>query len=146
MFEVGNLLYFTQFIFKNGNPPKSKYFVVLGAVDGEVVLASLPTSKDHVPAKYGKMSGCINDDLERFNVFKFDEKVPVTDAGFSFPIDTFIYGEQLDTYPVEELLKWEREQQTEISCKGKLKVEFFEALKSCLRNSAKVKRRYKHYL
>ena len=146
MFEVGNLLYFTQFIFKNGNTPKPKYFVVLGVIDNEVVLASLPTSRDHVPAKYGKMSGCINDNVERFNVFKFNAQIPITETDFSFPKDTFIYGEQLDTYPIEELLEWNRKQQTEILSKGKLKEEFFEALKNCLRNSAKVKRRYKHYL
>lgn len=146
MFEIGNLLYFTQFIFKNGNAPKPKYFVVLGIVDTEVVLASLPTSKDHVPAKYGDTLGCINDDEQRFNVFKFKAHIPVTNDEFCFPKDTFIYGEQLDTYPVDLLLEWEKRRETEIEFKGKLKGEYFEALKDCLKKSTRVKRRYKRYL
>lgn len=146
MFEVGSLVYFTQFFFKNGNTPKPKYFVVLGVVDTEVVLASLPTSQDHVPAKYGDISGCINDDLQQFNVFKFKANLPVTDDEFCFPKDTFIYGEQLDTYPIDLLLEWKKQKNTDIELKGQLKAEYLDALRDCLKKSAKVKRRYKRYL
>ncbi len=146
MFEIGTLLYFTQFFFKNGNTPKPKFFVVLGIVDSEVVLASLPTSHDHIPNKYSALSGCINDDLQRFNVFKFSAYNSVTDTGFAFAKDTFIYGEQLDTYPIAELLAWQASAQTDILNKGKLNAELFDALRKCLQNSTKVKRRYKHYI
>lgn len=146
MFETGTLLYFTQFIFKNGNTPKPKFFVVLGIVNNEVVLASLPTSQDHIPNKYDALSGCINDDLQRFNVFKFKACHSVTDTGFAFEKDTFIYGEQLDTYPISALLAWQASAQTDILNKGKLKIELFEALRECLKKSSKVKRRYKHYI
>ena len=49
MFEEGNLLLFRPFIFKNGVTPKDKFFLVLGKdIQGGLLLASLPTSKDHV--------------------------------------------------------------------------------------------------
>lgn len=49
MFKEGNLLKFKPFIFKNGACPKDKYFLVLKEMENTMILASLPTSKDHVP-------------------------------------------------------------------------------------------------
>lgn len=60
MFEPGNLLYFNPFIFPDGGDPKPKFFVVLGEVDETVLLASLPTSKDHIPSDVEVTSGCFN--------------------------------------------------------------------------------------
>lgn len=48
MFKEGNILYFNPFYFENGNTPKPKYFLVLKEVDGQLVLASLPTLHDHM--------------------------------------------------------------------------------------------------
>ena len=48
MFEDGKLLLFHPFLFKNGATPKDKFFVVLKELEGNILLASLPTSKDHV--------------------------------------------------------------------------------------------------
>jgi hypothetical protein len=59
MFEPGNLLYFEPFIFPDGGEPKNKFFVVLGDVDETVLLASLPTSKDHIPSDVEVKSGCL---------------------------------------------------------------------------------------
>ena len=50
MFKEGNILYFNPFYFENGNTPKPKYFLVLKEVDGQLLLASLPTSHDHIPS------------------------------------------------------------------------------------------------
>ena len=68
MYEAGDLLKFSPFEFKNGNMPKPKFFIVLGHIDEKVMMACLPTSKDHVPA----------------------------DAAVERP--TFVYGEQVDEY------------------------------------------------
>ena len=72
MFEEGNLLLFRPFIFKNGVTPKDKFFLVLGKdIQGGLLLASLPTSKDHVPSDVEVKHGCL-DIAERFvNVFVF---------------------------------------------------------------------------
>ena len=73
MYEAGDLLKFSPFEFKNGNMPKPKFFIVLGHIDEKVMMACLPTSKDHVPA----------------------------DAAVERP--TFVYGEQVDEYETKYL-------------------------------------------
>lgn len=59
MFEEGNLLFFRPFLFKNGEP-QDKFFLVLKKLDGDILLASLPTSKDHVPSDLEVKHGCLN--------------------------------------------------------------------------------------
>lgn len=72
MFETGNLLFFKPFIFKNGAIPQNKFMVVLGQeANGNIVLASLPTSKDHVPSDIDIKSGCIDLPERQVNVFVF---------------------------------------------------------------------------
>ena len=44
MYQAGELIKFTPFVFKNGNQPKPKYCIVLGGVDNNVLMGSLPTS------------------------------------------------------------------------------------------------------
>ena len=65
MFEEGNLLLFHPFLFKNGAPSKDKFFLVLEKTDDDLLLASLPTSKDHVPSDVEVKHGCL-DLSERF--------------------------------------------------------------------------------
>lgn len=60
MYQPGELLRFSSFEFKNGRQPKPKYFIVLGHIDDKVMMASLPTSKDHVPADAVVEHGCVN--------------------------------------------------------------------------------------
>lgn len=77
MFETGNLLFFRPFIFKNGAEPQDKFMVVLGLdTNGNMVLASLPTSKDHVPSDIDVESDvliCLKDKL----MYLFLKKVNV---------------------------------------------------------------------
>ena len=60
MFEEGNLLFFRPFLFKNGAESQDKFFLVLKKLDGDILLASLPTSKDHVPSDLEVKHGCLN--------------------------------------------------------------------------------------
>ena len=69
MFKEGNILYFNPFYFDNGNTPKPKYFLVLKEFDGQLVLASLPTSHDHIPSNMEKVHGCIDDSTINFNCY-----------------------------------------------------------------------------
>lgn len=146
MFDVGSLLFFRPFLFKNGRMPEPKFFVVLGTIEEGVVLASLPTSKDHVPAVYGDKAGCLNDDEQRFNAYKFNAGVSVTITDFSFEKPTFIYGEQLDTYPLSAFIEQQRNGETTIEELGQLKEDLLGELKLCLKKSMKVKRKFKKCL
>lgn len=60
MFEEGNLLFFRPFLFKNGAESQDKFFLVLKKLEGDILLASLPTSKDHVPSDLEVKHGCLN--------------------------------------------------------------------------------------
>ncbi len=150
MFEEGNLLLFRPFVFKNGALPKDKFFLVLGNMDGELLLASLPTSKDHVPSDMEVKHGCL-DLAERFiNVFVFmsGEEIAVRETGevFSFSKNTFVYGANLDVYNVSQLELQERLSQTSIERVGVLKAELLAELKDCLANSQMVKNKYRKIL
>lgn len=146
MFEPGNLLYFNPFIFPDGGDPKPKFFVVLGEVDETVLLASLPTSKDHIPSDVEVTSGCLDIPERMVNAFTFLANEVVTDNGFFFEKNTFIYGQNIKTYNTIAFSEQEKAGETEIELKGKLKADLFTALKDCLRNSDAVRKRFKQYL
>lgn len=150
MFEEGNLLLFRPFVFKNGALAKDKFFLVLCNMDGELLLASLPTSKDYVPSDMEVKHGCL-DLAERFvNVFVFmaGEKIAVRETGesFSFSKNTFVYGANLDIYKASQLELQERLAETNIERVGTLKAELLAELKDCLANSKMVKNKYRKIL
>ena len=146
MFEPGNLLYFNPFIFPDGGDPKPKFFVVLGEVDDTILLASLPTSKDHVPSDVEVKSGCLEIAERMVNAYIFMANEEITDDGFFFEKNTFIYGQNIKTYNTSAFLQQQTSGQIEITEKGKLKDEAFNALRECLKNSDAVRKRYKKYL
>ena len=150
MFEIGNLLLFRPFIFKNGAIPKDKFFLVLENIDGELLLASLPTSKDHVPSDVEVKHGCLELSERFVNVFVFmsGEEVLCKANGerFSFSKNTFVYGANLDVYYVSQFELQERLAQTTIELIGTLDAEIFNELKDCLANSKMVKNKYRKML
>ncbi|MCQ2960547.1 MAG: hypothetical protein MJ198_10245 [Bacteroidales bacterium] len=87
-FEKGTIVYFSPFIFDNGDKPKNKYFLVLHYSEHNVILASLPTSQDHVPESIQKYHGCINRADINLNCYLFEKGHVVCSNGFSFPVET----------------------------------------------------------
>jgi hypothetical protein len=146
MFEPGNLLYFNPFIFPDGGDPKPKFFVVLGEVEETVLLASLPTSKDHIPSDVEVTSGCLEIPERMVNAYTFLANEVVTENGFFFEKNTFIYGQNIKTYNFVVFLGQKVSGETVIEEKGKLKNDVFIALKECLKNSDAVRKKFKKYL
>lgn len=146
MFEPGNLLYFNPFIFPDGGDPKPKFFVVLGEVEETVLLASLPTSKDHIPSDVEVTSGCLEIPERMVNAYTFLANEVVTENGFFFEKNTFIYGQNIKTYNTIAFSEQEKAGETEIELKGRMKSDIFTALKDCLRNSDAVRKKFKKYL
>ena len=142
MLTPGTLLYFNPFVFKNGAQPKAKYFVVLGHMDSDLIIASLPTSKDHVPDDSQVLRGCVNIPERCVSAYVFEEGDTVTD-NFSFPRRTFIYGEQVDEYREEDLINQMGGQMTELGC---IKPNIFQDLIQCLKNSVVLRRKYRNWL
>lgn len=150
MFNEGDLLFFDPFIFEDGTS-KPKFFVVLKNDNGLSLLASLPTSKDHIPADLDVHSGCYEYPNRGVNVYVFlaGETVatdPQTGKSFHFSKNTFIYGATLNTFPVAPFLQQQMNHETTISLKGKMEQALFDDLKRCLKNSALVKNKFKKML
>ena len=120
MFSPGNLLYFNPFIFPDGGTPKPKYFLVLAETGNDVLLASLPTSKDHVPSDLPVVSGCLELPERMVNAYVLLANTPITDNGFSFRVNTFIYGANIKTYDSSAFLSQKQNSETEITLIGKL--------------------------
>lgn len=146
IFQPGNLLYFNPFIFPDGGTPKPKYFLVLAEAGHDVVLASLPTSKDHVPSDVSLQSGCLEIPERMINVFVMKANEPITEDGFFFRVNTFIYGANIKTYSPCVFKEQEANKETVVTVKGKMKNDIYERLIECLKNSDSVRKRYKRYL
>lgn len=59
MYTAGKLLYFDPFYFKDGNQSAPKYFLVLKVIDDRTILASLPSSQNHLPINQPLIHGCL---------------------------------------------------------------------------------------
>jgi hypothetical protein len=95
MYIPGAIIYFTPFYFQGGDS-KNKYFLVLSVAKENLLVACLPTSKDHIPRSIEKRHGCINDDTMRVNCYFFEAGRVVSECGaFGFERDTYVYGEQI---------------------------------------------------
>ena len=137
----GTLLYCDPFVFKNGAAPKPKYFIVLANTYDGVMLASLPTSKDHVPADAEVVRGAVNIPERGVNAYVFEAGDQVTDT-YCFPRRTFVYGEQVDDYTEDDL----NAMGSTIQNLGVLKPELLADLKACLKRSSNIKRKYVKWL
>lgn len=150
MFDEGNLLLFTPFYFSDGSS-KPKFFVVLNKDENEVLLASLPTSKDHVPGDLDIHGGCYELPERNVNVYVFMKDVnvatnPNTGLPFAFRMNTFIYGADLRKFPAAAFEEQVNNGETVIELKGKINTDIYDDLKRCLKNSVSVKNKYKKLL
>ena len=145
-FQQGAILYFNPFIFPDGGAPKPKYFLVLKHVDDTLLLASLPTSQNHVPSTIEKRHGCLEHPEINFNCYFFDPSVAICDNGFAFPVETYVYGYRLQTFKLETFLLQEITEETVIKECGILTGEEYTAIIKCLSVSSAVKRAYRKLL
>lgn len=144
MFVEGTIIYFTPFHFKNGNKAKNKYFVILKNLPGgEMLIASLPTSHDHIPEGLETAHGCVNCDERRFNCFVFSDKAEVTQCGKRFPRTTFIYGEQIDDYKTAWISEKHPKEGQDYLIWGQMKPDLFASLIACFSQSKTVKNKYR---
>lgn len=146
MYEAGSILYYPDFQFKNGRPSKAKYFVVLKNLDEDVLLASLPSSVDHLPRFIEQPHGCLEITEGRICCYIFKGGRVITDGGWSFEFDTYLYGEWIDEYEVNLLSDLYPIENIDYEFKGRLTSSELAALTACFAASASVKRKYKRML
>jgi len=141
MYQPGDLLKFSPFVFKNGNLPKPKYFIVLGHIDDKVLMATLPTSKDHIPADAEVERGCVNISERGVNAYIFSPDDMATST-FSFPRTTFVYGEQVDEYEQKYLDAMD----STVEHLGQIVPQIFQDLKDCIKQASLLRRKYRRLL
>lgn len=146
MFTQGQIIYFTPFYFKNGNTSKNKYFIVLKNIENDVIIASLPTRLNNAPSLIDVTHGCINHDDRCFNCYAFEANRVITDSGFSFPIATYLYGNEVESYEMEILSSVYQIENIDYEVLGTLIKEEFADLYNCLKNSSSIKRGIKKLL
>jgi len=147
MYTPGNIIYFTPFYFSAGFPPKRKYFIILEVETGNNnILASLPTKSDHVPRTIAKRHGCIDKAEINFNCYYFKNDQIITESVWGFPRETYVYGEQLQLFPIEDLKSKYQIEYVDYQIMGKLEDSELKAIIACMRDSKTVKRKYRRLL
>jgi hypothetical protein len=145
LYTPGKLIFFDPFYFKEGGS-KPKYFLVIKVFDDNVVLASLPSSKVHLPATQTINHGCLEIPDMGINCYIFEANHPVTKDGWSFNLDTFLYGMWLDDFNIEVLKSNHSIEGVDYEIIGELNNEELQNVIKCFKNSASVKRKYKRLL
>ena len=146
MYLPGAVIYFTPFYFQDGSS-KNKYFLVLATDGACILLAGLPTSKDHIPSSIKKEHGCINDELARVNCYFFQSGVIISECGtFGFPRDTYLYGEQITLIDANRMRATYPRAGTSYTVLCRLSEAELHSIRKCLKDSGTVKRKYKNYL
>ena len=147
MFEAGTIFYFNIFQFKNsGTEPKPKYFVVIKHIDNVTILASLPSSQKHLPYNLQATYGCIELPDSGIGCYVFQAGMPVATNGYAFPKNSYIYGQHLDEYAIENITDLYPLLGVDYAIKGQLLPNILSDIIDCLKNSAAVKKRFKRYL
>lgn len=145
MYTPGKIIYFDPFFFKKGGS-KSKFFLVIKVIDGNAILASLPSSQPHLPSTQKIEHGCLELSESCINCYIFEANRPITKTGWSFNKNTFLHGLWLDDFIVSDLMSRYSIENVEYEIIGELTDEELAKVIQCFSNSSSVKRRYKRIL
>ncbi len=115
-------------------------------MDGQAILASLPSSQVHLPAAQPLEHGCIEQPENGINCYIIEPDRPITQNGWSFPLLTILYGHWLDDYAIHQLSARYSIEGVDYEIVGDLLPEELEHILDCFRNSSVVKRKYKRWL
>lgn len=146
MYIAGNIIYFDPFFFKNGDDAKPKYFLVLKNIGDTAILASLPSSKVHLPSSIHILHGCVNIPESCLSCYIFQKNVPITKNAWSFDLNTFLYGNWIDEFSISLLNDRYQIEDLEYTVIGQLTDDELEKVISCFKSSAVVKRKFRSML
>ena len=146
MYTAGKLIYFDPFHFKDGSHPKPKYFLVLKVIGDNAILASLPSSVNHLPRSQPLNHGCLEIPEACINCYIFEPGRPITTSGWSFTFHTMLYGSWLDDYEISSLEKNYPIAGVDYEVVGDLTEVELNSIVHCFANSSSVKRKYRRIL
>jgi len=130
----------------NGDNSKPKYFLVLKVINNSTILASLPSSKNHLPTGHKIVHGCLEIPEAYINCYIFEASKPVTKDGWSFQFDTMLYGNWIDDFSIERLNSTYSINGVDYEIVGELKDSELAEIIKCFSTSSTVKRKYKKLL
>ena len=93
-----------------------------------------------------KLHGCIDDPEINFNCYCFEKNRTITENGWSFPKETYVYGYRLALFSLTDMDSKYKIENVDFQQKGKLLDFEYKAIISCLRDSPAVKRKYRRLL
>lgn len=144
MFEERALFRFNPFYFKDGTAPKDKYFLVLKNIGNQTVIASLPSGQNYVPFPDKNVAhGCIDIQELNYKCYCIESGVQITNKGFSFPKNTFLYGRWVDDFELDILEETYTIENVDYEDLGKISTEMYQDILKCLENSSQIKRKFK---
>jgi hypothetical protein len=146
MYTDGTIIYFDPFYFKNGSTAKPKYFLVLKRFGSNAILASLPSSKVHLPYYTHSTHGCIDNADSCISCYVFQENKPITKCGWAFELNTFVYGNWIDEFSVSMLEEKYQIEGIDYEIIGQLTDTELNKVIDCFKNSSVVKRKYRKIL
>lgn len=147
MFEEGTIIFFNLFHFKNSkSDSKPKYFIVIKQIDNITILAGLPSSQKHIPYDLQSTYGCINIPDSGIGCYVFQSGISVATNGYAFPRDSYIYGQHLDEYELQNINDLYPLEGLHYEILGHLLPLKLQELIDCLKNSPAVKRKFRRYL
>jgi hypothetical protein len=145
LYQAGRIFRFDPFHFNSGGS-KSKYFLVLKVIEGQVILACLPSSKVHLPASQTLSHGCLDQPENGINCYIIEANRPITQNGWAFPLTTILYGMWLEDFSVIQLQERYSIEGVDYETIGDLVPEELNQILQCFGNSTQVKRKYKRWL
>lgn len=140
-FADGTLLYIYDYRIPNSEVIKNKFFLVLKQIEGELILCSLPSSVPH----NGVISstGCHRDAAIHLDCYAILPNTKVCcDTGYSFPIETYIYGRSVD---LVNQIKFNQQYfyRLDYEIKGVLDPNLLDDIKNCLKSSESIRNKFK---
>jgi len=146
VYTPGRLIYFDPFHFKDGSQPKPKYFLVVKTVGNNAILASLPSSVNHLPHGQALNHGCLDIPDACINCYIFEPGRPITTSGWSFSLHTMLYGNWLQDFDVSVLKTNYPIEGVDYEIIGELTEKELEDVIRCFTGSGTVKRKYRRML
>lgn len=138
----GTLLYIYDYQFKNLTS-KNKFFLILKKTESGYAIISLPTSQDYIPSYEQLHHGCIDIDKAQQTTYCFVKDKIITDTGFCFEKNTFLYGHLIDSIDLNALKRRYPIEGIHFEIKGTLSDEELKAIYTCFKASDWVKNKFR---
>lgn len=139
MYTPGKLIYFDLFFLKTVIQVNQSIFSFKSGT-------RLPSIVNHLPQDQIVIHGCLEIPDACINCYVFEKKRPTTRTGWSFPLDTLLYDNWLNDFPLESLLQNYPIAGVDYEIIGELTDDELQKVIHCFSASATVKRKYKKWL